>query len=193
MLSDQSYKKVVKGLLKQEQGAIVELYDHYGSSLYGVILTIVSSDDVAQEILQDTFLKIWQKGYTYDPQQARLYTWMHRIARNLAINYIKSKANKKRKATTSNLDFTEMGDRSYKSETVDIKQHVLSLDTKYKEVIELVYLNGYTHKEASEKLALPLGTVKTRIKIGLRNLKAIYDFTRLDGITALFIISISMF
>ena len=69
-------------------------------------------------------------------------------------------------------------EESFSGEHVDIQKHISTLDSKYQEVIELLYFKGFTQSQASEHLDIPLGTVKTRLKIGLRELKKIYDYKR---------------
>ena len=91
MLSKQAYQHLCDQLQARDQACIPLIYDHYGDALYGIIYRIVGREEDAAEVLQDTFVKIWENGATYDPARGRLFTWMVNIARNLAINCRNSK------------------------------------------------------------------------------------------------------
>lgn len=152
------------------------IYDKYSGALYGIILRIVKDESVASEILQDTFVKVWQKRTYYDENKGRLYTWMMNIARNLSINAINSKALKDREKIHSleNNVYHINSPYSIKEDTLDMSDMLSKLDEKYRKVIDLAYFQGYTQKEIAEKLDMPLGSVKSYVKIALRELKKIY-------------------
>jgi len=176
MLSDIAYKELVTSLREGRPKSIETLYDNYAGSLYGVILKITPDQTLAQDILQETFVKIWRNIDSYNPDQSRLFTWMMRIARNTAINKVQSKAQRKSAITEGDIHLRTIATKSNNDDHIDIDRLLNNLDTKYKSVLELVYLQGLTHKEASDQLDLPLGTVKSRIKIGLRHLRSVYNY-----------------
>lgn len=164
-------------LLKEGNGKTMPLiYDKYSGALYGIILRIVKDEEVAAEILQDTFVKVWQKRSYYDEKKGRLYTWMMNIARNLSINALNSKAIKDREKIHSleNNVYHINSPYSIKEDTLDMSDMLAKLDEKYRRVIDLAYFQGYTQQEISEKLDMPLGSVKSYVKIALRELKKIY-------------------
>ena len=177
MINDQKYLRLIKNLQNGDQQALGEIYDNYGDALYGQILRIVGSEEVASEILQDTFTKVWTHRLSYDRRQGRLYTWMMRIARNASLNYLESKHGRRRYDIQSDNDLVYIGDDMLvkRMESLDLRGAVNDLNPKYREVIDLIYYQGYTHVEVSEELGLPLGTVKSRIKIGVRELKKLYQ------------------
>ena len=148
------------------------LYDKYAPALYGIILKIVRSEKIAEDVLQDTFVKIWSNITTYDKNKGRLFTWMLNIARNKAIDCTRSKNYKA-------IYYTEKISESTKKSTVMNIDHiglldlVNTLDPEIQKVINIVYSKGYTHIEAAEHLDLPLGTVKGRIRKGLKILREI--------------------
>lgn len=169
-------KEIVKLLESGDQKAMTYLYKNYSDSLYGVILKIISEEDLAQDVLQETFIKVWKKAKTYDSKKAKLFTWLYRIAYNTAIDKIRSKSKKDRKEVqieTSNV--YKLTSKSLNQDVIDIKTHLKTLDEKYQIVINTLFFGGMTQQEASEELNIPLGTVKSRLKIGLRELKKIYD------------------
>ena len=178
-MSDEAiYKKIVEDLRNEREDVIATLYDSYSDALYGVIFRIVKQEELAAEILQNTFVKIWQNGKSYDPKKGRLFTWMMRIARNLSLNAIDTKHFKIQKEIQSvdNSVYDIGGAEDRGVHLTDIKIHVENLDAKYSEVIDLVFFQGYTHQDASDHLDIPLGTIKSRIKIALRDLRKIYDY-----------------
>lgn len=153
------------------------LYDHYSGALLGVISRIIKKDALAEEILQDVFLKIWDRIDSYDATKGKLFTWMLNIARNQAIDKTRSKEFSKGKKTDDieNLvskvdkkDFTELS-----VESIGLAELLKQLPEDQRFVIDQHYLKGYTQAEVSEEFNLPLGTVKTRMRLamkGLRNL-----------------------
>ena len=168
---------ILVDLFQQDrEKAIPLIYDKYSAALYGIILRIIKEEELAQEVLQDTFVRIWNKSSYYNPQKGRLFTWMMNIARNIAINTLNSKAvkDKSRIQGLDNNVYNIKSSYNTKEEVVDICDILQRLDQKYKTIIELAYFEGFTQKEISEKLDIPLGTVKSSVKIAMRKLKSIY-------------------
>lgn len=169
------------GIQQQEQKALVFLYDKYGDVLYGIAHKIVQSDDLAQDIVQEAFIKIWKNGPSYNPKKGTVFTWALNITRNLAIDKTRSAAYKKRQyvdeAGTTIHNATAFSVEN-KPEHIGLKSQVNELDPKYKEVIDLVYFRGYTQSEVKDLLGIPLGTVKSRIRIGLRELRKVFSIYR---------------
>ena len=152
------------------------LYEYYGDALFGVISKVLTDPDLAQDALQETFIKVWKKGKSYDSEKAKLFTWLYRIAYNTAIDKVRSlnkKTSKEIQIDASNV-YTLTGD-SLNQDALDIQKHLNSLDLKYQIVIQALFFEGMTQQEASDELDIPLGTIKSRLKIGLRELKKIYD------------------
>lgn len=170
-------EKEIVGLLENgDQEAMSLLYNNYADSLYGVILKIITDEDLAQDVLQETFIKVWRKAKTYDSKKARLFTWLYRIAYNTAIDKVRSKTKKDHKEVqieTSNV--YKLTSKGLNQDVIDIKTHLKTIDEKYRIVINALFFEGMTQQEASEELNIPLGTIKSRLKIGLRELKKIYD------------------
>lgn len=151
---------------KKDIKAFEFLYNNYKKSLLGVIFTIVKDDAIAEEILQDVFIKAWQNANTYDSGKGRFFTWMLNISRNAAIDKTRSKNfknSKKNQSTDNFVDILETYDNlDATTNSIGIKKFVKKLTEKCKEVINLLYFKGYTQKETSEALKIPIGTVKTR-------------------------------
>jgi len=165
---------LIKLLKEKDEQGLTYLYDHYAAALNGIILRIVGSEKVAEEVLQQTFLKIWQKIDTYDIKKSTLFTWMSRIARNTAIDVRRTRAFKNQQQTDSfELSIHNSGKDHTSSANIDVNTLFNKIDKKHKDVLECVYLEGYTHSEAAEKLQLPLGTVKTRLRNSIKQLQEI--------------------
>jgi len=162
-------------LKNREKIAVEALYDMYSSSLYGVISRIIIDTATAEDVLQETFVKIWHSFTSYSTEKGRLFTWMVNIARNLAIDKIRSKDYKnqnKNQELENNVTFIdEQRNTVYKPELMGIKDLVQTLKPDQKIILELVYFKGYTHVEAADELGIPLGTIKTRLRMAIQQLR----------------------
>ncbi len=169
--------EIVALLTEREIRGMDILYDQYGDFIYGLICKIIQYEDLAEIVLQDTFLKVWDKIDTYSLEKGRFLTWMMNIARNTAIDMTRSK-NYKQTLKLISLENvspnTETLDLGVKIEHIDIRDIVSKLDDKYSEIIQLLYFKGYTHAEVAEELNLPLGTVKGRVRKAFKDLRGIF-------------------
>ena len=151
------------------------LYDMYSSSLYGVISRIITDTAVAEDVLQETFVKIWHSFASYSTEKGRLFTWMVNIARNLAIDKLRSKdfknQNKNQELEINVTFIDEQRNTVYKPELLGVKELVQTLKPEQKLILELVYFKGYTHVEAADELGIPLGTIKTRLRMAIQELR----------------------
>lgn len=149
------------------------LYDNYSGALLGVVGAIVTDQEIARDVLQEVFVNIWRKIESYDPTKGRLFTWMMNVARNAAIDKVRSRSYQdslKNKAipdkdlaggTVINPQFDDVG----------LKKILTKLKDEYRVLIDMSYFQGYTHDEISKALNIPLGTVKTRIRTALTQLR----------------------
>jgi RNA polymerase sigma-70 factor (ECF subfamily) len=164
-------------LLKQgNERAFSRLYDSYSGALYGVILRICRNELMAQEVLQETFMKIWQSADSYNPDKGRFYTWAYRIARNSALNAIRN---------TSNL--IQMEDLGVYKDKEDEEQIPVdlgklngamnALEQHHQKALELVYFKGLTHMDAHKEMEVPLGTFKSYVRQALKQLRSSYTIT----------------
>ncbi len=155
-----------------DKSALYELYNRYSAALYGVILRMCKKESLAQEILQDTFLKVWKQIHTYDPKKGRFYTWTYRIARNTTLNALRKEKDLIQKEDLS--VYTDMeveeDDRDYSQ----INGMLRKLEPHHQLAIDLVYFKGMTHREAHEEMGVPLGTFKSYIQQALRQLRTSY-------------------
>jgi len=171
-------RAMIAALQARKRSALVELYQNYSAALYRILMDNLSDEELAKEGLQDVFLKIWDNIDRYNPHKGRLFTWMAQIARNTAIDISRSKRFKKKGKTGSLPDYVYNSSQlSEESTTEDIGlQRVLQqLSEEERKVVQLVYFQSFTHKEVSEHLDMPLGTVKTRVRKALQKLKKLLD------------------
>jgi len=170
-----SEEQLIVSLKDRNENGFHYLYDHYSGALYGVILRIVQSKDYTEEIIQDVFVKIWNSIHQYDSSKGRFYTWMINIARNTAIDYLKSKSFQNELKNQPLPDFVynsaELSTTNNSSDFIGFNNVLDKLETDKKELIDLAYYQGYTQNEISEKLKIPLGTVKTKMRNALMKLK----------------------
>jgi RNA polymerase sigma factor (sigma-70 family) len=152
------------------------LYDHYSASLYGAILRIVADRDAANDLLQDTFVKVWKNRDKYQPSKGRLYTWMLNICRNTCIDYLRLAENKREIQNIEDSVYTV--DKQYNTkEEVDetgLQEIINRLKPERKQLLDMAYFEGYTQEEIAERLNIPLGTVKTRIRAALQELRTYF-------------------
>lgn len=172
-------EEVLVGKLRQrDEPAFHTLYDQYAPALYGVILKIVRDEEAANDVLQDSFVKIWRNIPSYDAQKGRLFTWLLNIARNTAIDALRTNHGGQSIQTGSEIvDTIDRHQQTHQpnAETFDLSDKVKQLNPDRQTVIDLVYFHGYTHEEVAEKLNLPLGTVKTRVRSALQELKKLFS------------------
>ncbi len=170
-----SEEELIVLLKERNESGFHYLYDHYSGALYGIILRIVQSKEYTEEIIQDVFVKIWNSIQQYDSSKGRFYTWMINIARNTAIDYLKSKGFQNELKNQSLPDFVynsaELSTTNDSSDFIGFNKVIEGLEVDKQELIDLAYYQGYTQNEISEKLKIPLGTVKTKMRNALMKLK----------------------
>lgn len=170
-------ENLVAGLIDRQEEALEFLYDHYSGALYGVMMRIVRNEAIAQELLQDLFVKVWNKIDTYDRTKGRLYTWMLNIARHLAIDKARSKEFTQRSKTDDLQNLVHAIDRTDFTEvavdSIGIRELLDRLPEEQRLVVDYLYLRGYTQSELAEECNIPLGTVKTRLRMAMITLRSI--------------------
>jgi len=168
-------QELVLSLKAKDQQSFSYLYDNYAGALYSIVLQVVPDKDLASDVLQEAFVNIWRKIESYDPTRGRLFTWMLNVTRNLAIDMVRSKAyqnNQKNQGMPENDFFEKAGNSLQLSvDNIGLRKVVNKLKTEHRVLIDLAYFKGYTHEEIAEIERLPLGTVKTRIRSALIQLR----------------------
>lgn len=166
---------ITRLLQKNDQTAITLIYENYSASLYGVIYKIVQSEESAQEVLQDCFVKIWQNSSKYNSEKGRLFTWLINIARNSAIDKIRSAPFRRARELQSMFDKDglqkEIGLSHIIIADMGLQKIISALKEDHRILIDLIYFQGYSQREVEKMLLIPLGTVKSRLRIAIRELR----------------------
>ena len=169
-------KEILSCFEKGDDRAMALLYDNYGDTFYGIAFKIVNDEGLATDVLQDAFVKVWKKSRNYDSSKGRLFTWVLSIVRNQAIDAL-------RKSGRRNEIQGDMADVSISNEPssnvghdvkMDVDTVLSGLEKEKRDLIEHSYILGFSHPDIAEKFNLPLGTVKTRIRNAMIELREIF-------------------
>ncbi len=161
------------------EATISELYDRYGHTVFGVGLRILGDRSLAEELVQEVFLKVWRSSRAFDPSRGSFSTWLYRITRSCALDLYRRRASRIRPVPDGDLHVVAAPDSSPgPQEMVDdswmswrVSRAVERLDPPQREVIVLAYHGGLTQREISERTGVPLGTVKTRTTSAFKRLR----------------------
>ena len=172
---------LIERLRRRDPDAMSDLYDRYSRVVYSVILRIVRNASVAEELVQESFLRAWNRGSDFDSTRGRIGPWLLTIARNRAIDYLRSSAGQQQ-ATTFELVsservslFVNTEDRMLDQEQARrIRAAFSQLNENQRQVLELAYFEGLSQSEMAEKLGQPLGTIKTWVRTALTTLRGTF-------------------
>jgi RNA polymerase sigma factor (sigma-70 family) len=168
-------------LKNRDQQAFSYLYDNYSGALFGIVYKMLDDRQLAEDVLQEAFVKIWNNFANYDSLKGRLFTWMLNITRNLTIDTVRSKGYRKQAKIQNSPNSVDnstdnISGNTNTSENFDalgIRKHLTLLKNDQKQIIDLAYFGGFTQDEISKQLAIPLGTVKTRMRTAIMELRKI--------------------
>lgn len=174
-----SEEELVLLLQNKDQQAFSYLYDNYAGALNGIIGRMVDSRELAEDILQEAFIKIWNNFASYDTGKGRLFTWMLNITRNLTIDTLRSKGFKKQAKISSDensvSNLTGDDKTAERFDAMGIRNQLVNLKPEQRSIIDLAYFNGFTQDEISKEMGIPLGTVKTRMRAAIIELRKMLD------------------
>lgn len=166
-------------LQQQDPVGFTRMYTRYAPVLYGVTLRMVHSPALAEDVLQEAFIKIWRKMDSYDPQRGRLFTWLLNVVRNTAIDALRSQRNRPTQATRDSNQFVSWPPANQHLlptthtpiDHIGVDHWLASLSEEHQQLIEYCYFKGYSHQETAKALHLPLGTMKTKLRRALLELR----------------------
>ena len=166
---------LIDALKKHDNEAYEYLYKNYKGALFTVIQQIIPDKENAGDVLQEAFIMAWRNIDKYDASKGRLFTWLFNVTRNCAINTTRSK-NYKTQLKNDSLDnyvtyVDEKENHILPINQIGLRKQVHQLKIDYKNVLELSYFNGFTHEEIAKILNIPAGTVKTRLRNALIELR----------------------
>lgn len=168
-------------ILRLQQGdelAFSQLYDSYSPALYGLISRIVQDPEVAKDVLQDSFVKIWKSAPSYSFEKGTIFTWMLNICRNSAIDVLrKEKKDREHKIQIGSDNVYMENESEMNVNAIGIQGLIDKLPEEQRLMIDYLYFKGYTQQEVADELNIPLGTVKTRSRNAVNELKAYFVIT----------------
>jgi RNA polymerase sigma-70 factor (ECF subfamily) len=174
-------EELVAGVGRRDEAAFQLLYERYADLVYSVALRVLADEAAAQDVAQDVFVRLWQNSEKYDPDRGRFMGWLLSVARNRAVDEVRSRGRRRghERATTDQAE--ELVDLHgidpawaaiVNGERRAVVAALAGLPHEQREAIELAYYGGLTQQEIAIRLKTPLGTVKTRVRLGMRKLRA---------------------
>ena len=172
-------QELIHSLKQKDEAAFSYLYDNYSAALNGVIYPMINDFALSEDILQEAFIKIWNNIDSYDVTKGKLYTWMRRITHNLTLDTLKSNQHKYQSKVVSDervvANVSVNNNVFTKLDSQDFKRKLETLDKKQRLIIDMSYFQGYTQEEIANELEMPVGTVKTKIRSAIIELRKIFN------------------
>jgi RNA polymerase sigma-70 factor, ECF subfamily len=178
ILADEDLMALVEG---GDSGAFAGLYDRHGRAAYSLAYRMAGERQAAEDLVQDAFLDVWRAARSYKAERGSVRTWVLSIVHNRGIDQLRSAASRRRiqdrvEATSSLSQPSEAFSEAWRnSQRFQVREALKDLPAEQLQVLELAYFSGYTHTEIADLLGLPLGTVKGRMRLGLKKIRAYFD------------------
>lgn len=169
---------LVRAVADGDREAFRALYDRYGRMVLAIAFRVVNDKHLAEECVQDVFVELWRHARRFDPSRARASTWLYAIARNRALDAVRSRGRRpvpqaEVEPTGSSADTVELVAAA--DEAVHVAEVMATLNPAQLEVVQLAYFDGLSHGEIATRLGLPLGTVKSRLRLALDRLRPLAE------------------
>jgi RNA polymerase sigma-70 factor (ECF subfamily) len=170
-------RDLVERLRQRDPRALAELYDRYGRAVYSLVLRVVRDTALAEDLVQETFLRVWNRVHGFDGERGSVGAWLLAVARNRAIDYLRSAAGRERNAleweeTDHPALYCDMEpDILNADKTRRVRAAMQKLSLNQRTVMELAYFEGLSQSEMAERIGQPLGTVKTWVRTALKSLR----------------------
>ena len=172
MAIEETKENIIKMMLDREERGLSLLYDMYASSLLGIVSRIVKNKAVAEEVLQNVFLKAWNNIDSFNASKGTLFTWLVAISRNAALDQIRLKGYQVSEESEAIEDQGEELKVSFiNANKIDVERLLSRLNEKNKEVLDLLFLQGNSQQKVADILDIPLGTVKSRLRLAMKTLR----------------------
>ena len=178
LLADEDLISLVQ---TKDAEAFAVLYDRHGRAAYSLAYRMMGERQAAEDLVQEAFLKLWRSARSYRPQRGSVRTWLLSIVHNQGIDQIRSSASRRRtqdkvEASAPRFQPSDAFAQSWRNaQREQVREALKTLPQEQLKVLELAYFSGYTHVEIAELLDLPLGTVKGRMRLGLKKVKDYFD------------------
>ena len=177
-IDERSDETLLALITQRDQSALATLYDRYGARVFALAVRLLGDLQVAEEVTQDVFLRLWQRAETFHPGTSSFLAWLLAITRNRSIDEMRS-----RRATARRRESLELTSTSAVADDPqsDVEERLLAADVRHaladlppaqRRAVELAIFGGLTHSEIAAALGSPLGTVKSWLRMGLRRLRS---------------------
>ena len=185
---EERWRRYLDGIRAGNSEALANLYDETSSSLYGLALRVLNDPADAEEVVLDVYQQVWRATHTYDPGRGTVWGWLTVMTRSRAIDRLRSMGSRRARELPIEDGF-ETPSRSpapevesiFAEERKLVRRALGTLAPEQREAIELAFFRGLTHVEVAEAMGAPLGTIKTRIRIGMRKMRDVLAPTPLEG------------
>lgn len=176
--ASQSDEALIRAVATGDSRAFSTLYDRHAPMLFGLSLKILKDKTLAEDVLQDVFVSVWKKAAQFNAQRGNFGGWITILCRNRCIDAFRSRARLNKRFANWEDDFQNVAGVDRHSDVFDnidrqkrLKVGLVKLPREQRIVIEMAYFEGYSQSEISDLLDLPLGTVKTRMRLGMNKLR----------------------
>lgn len=168
--------ELVQAMARGDEQAFASLFDRYNSTLLGFLIRILNNKAEAEDVLQEVFVQVWRDAPRYDVRRGRVFTWLVTIARSRALDRLRAlgshESMRTKWAIESMVSPSSAMDNTIRSDQAKIIRHALEdINDAQREVLLLAYFEGLSHQEIADRVGIPLGTAKTRIRDGLKKLR----------------------
>ncbi|MFM2106361.1 MAG: hypothetical protein RL338_1393 [Chloroflexota bacterium] len=180
---DQAERRIEEAALfvrirDRDERAVEELYQRYGSALHSLAYQVTGAERFAQDVVQEVFVAVWRDAGRFDPAKGSVPAWLFSLARHKAIDLVRREANVRKRTADVDLEIEEAPDDVDHEAWLRIRREavleaIATLPPAQREALELAFFSGLTHVEVAERLSIPLGTAKTRIRTALLRLRAV--------------------
>ncbi len=179
-----SDEMLIRAIASGAVWAMEPLYERYNRILYSLVYRMVSDHQIAEDLIQDAFVSVWKRAISYSPQSGAVRSWLVSIAHHRAIDYLRVMQRRSvlKEATFEDVDRDERTAQPAAEESalLSIQSDIvhaamLEIPTEQRLVIDLAYFKGWTHSEIAATFQIPLGTVKARMRLGIKHLKRILE------------------
>lgn len=172
----QTDMQLLQRISQRDEDALLKLHERYVNLVYSVALRVVNDSQTAEEVTQDTFMRIWNRALSYDPEKGKFITWLLTMTRRIAIDAIRSRTRREPRAGMLYMDEDPALWENILSDGSNDLRRTLegvlrNLPGDQRELIEMAYFGGLSHSDIAEERSIPLGTVKTRIRLGMQKLR----------------------
>ncbi|MDQ6644131.1 MAG: sigma-70 family RNA polymerase sigma factor [Chloroflexota bacterium] len=177
---EQSDEALILAIAGGAVWAMEPLYQRYSRILYSMAYRMVSDHQIAEDLIQEAFLSVWRRAISYSPQSGAVRSWLISIVHHRTIDYLRSVRRRSvmKEATWEEVEqddraaVPDVWDEAWRSiQSSQVRAALMDIPTEQRMVIELAYFQGWTHTEIAEGCLIPLGTVKARMRLGLKHLK----------------------